>query len=659
SAMENNFSAAPGQKTPLTLQLTADADAPDNAIVVYTMTSAEGASATFTGNITLLPAVPVVSVVQPANGYVEVSVDRGELLSRQVTIVNKGLKDLKGVSIVPPTNVTWMSINLPASSDGTIPLPDLPVGGTNSFTVVFTPPSDVDLGFFQDKLTIQGTNAQSGFDVNLYARVTSSRAGSVQFYVDDILGLDVPNATIRLRNTDLQVELPPVKTDINGLVTVTNLQEGDWSWQVSAPGYSANVGVVSVVPDQTVQTHTRLNKSLVTVNFTVTPVPFSDKYEINIEQTFETHVPIPVLVMTPAYQAFQDVKPGFTATFIATAKNEGLVQMKDLSITGQQTGQATLTPLITYVPVLGPQQSIEIPFVVTYSGTNAPSQQGLGDAIAGCVGFGNVDTLAGFIEGMAAFAKAYAQCPKDATAITLATSVAVTMQILRDAEEAAENLLSPVKLLGCILGNLIGPINLGIGIQVGINTAPPQQSTTAFEPGTQGCFSGDTQVLLADGSLKPINQVRAGDVVKSGLSRHEMATVAEVYERNDNTCREIRFALPGQADPDFVQTTDEHLFWEDGKGWLAAAELKIGDWLLNSSGQRVRVISNKRLPGSHKVYTLKLLGDTAFYANGLLVHDLCGAWMTGSVTRVQPARFQPDNNSETRGQEARATISTR
>jgi hypothetical protein len=65
------------------------------------------------------------------------------------------------------------------------------------------------------------------------------------------------------------------------------------------------------------------------------------------------------------------------------------------------------------------------------------------------------------------------------------------------------------------------------------------------------------------------------------------------------------------------------------------------------------------LPGSHKVYTLKLLGDTAFYANGLLVHDLCGASVTGNGARVPSARFQPDNNSETRGQEARATISTR
>ncbi len=462
--------------------------------------------------------------------------------------------------------------------------------------------------------------------MNLYALVTSSQQGAIQFYVDDILGLDVPNATVRLRNTALQVELPPVTTDINGLVTVTNLQEGDWSWQVGASGYSANIGVTTVSADQTVQTHTRLNKSLVTVTFTVTPVPFSDKYDITIEQTFETHVPIPVLVLTPAYQAFTDVQPGFQATFIATAKNEGLVQMTDLTITGQQTGSATLTPLITYVPVLGAQQSIDIPFTATYSGTNAPGQQGLGDAIAGCVGFGNVGAIADFIAGMAAFAQAYAQCPKDAALIALATALPVTMQILRDAASAAENLLAPVKLLGCILGNLIGPIGLP-GIGIGIATAQPQSSSVEqFVPDKAGCFTAETHVLLADETVKTISQIKPGDLVKSGVSRREIATVVEVYQRTDNTCRDVRFALPAQPELSTVRTTDEHLFWVDGQGWVAAAELKVGDWLMNEAGQRVQIVSNERVPGGHKVYTLKLKGDTAFYANGILVHDLCGAW---------------------------------
>ena len=153
------------------------------------------------------------------------------------------------------------------------------------------------------------------------------------------------------------------------------------------------------------------------------------------------------------------------------------------------------------------------------------------------------------------------------TSITIAATVAVTYQILMDAESAAENLLSPVKLLGCILGNLIGPIGLP-GIPVAIGTAAPAQTSVAqFSPIAAGCFAGDTRVLLADGSFETIDQIKPGDLVKSGVNRREIATVAGVYERADNTCREVRFALPGQAEPDAVRTTDEHLFWVDGKVW--------------------------------------------------------------------------------------------
>src|SRR6185503_9931908 len=108
------------------------------------------------------------------------------------------------------------------NADGSIPMPDLKVGQSNTFTVVFAPPTNTVLGFHQDKILVRGTNSFSTFDVNLFARVTSDQFGAVQFYVDNILGDDVPNATVRLRNTTLQIELPPAQTDINGLVTITN-----------------------------------------------------------------------------------------------------------------------------------------------------------------------------------------------------------------------------------------------------------------------------------------------------------------------------------------------------------------------------------------------------------------------------------------------------
>ncbi|MGZ8901289.1 MAG: polymorphic toxin-type HINT domain-containing protein, partial [Limisphaerales bacterium] len=580
--------------------------------------------AKFTANITLLPAVPVITVTSPEVGYVDVSVDRGELVSRSITIVNSGLKDLQGVTLTPPTNQTWMVLNLGANTNGTISLPDLMVGGSNTFTVVFAPPADTALGFHQDKIVIRGTNTTATFDVNLYARVTSDQFGAVQFHVDNILGSDVPNATVRLRNTALQVELPSVQTDINGLVTVTNLQEGDWSWQVNAPGHSANVGVIQVIASQTVQVATRLNKSVVTINFSVVPVPFTDRYEIKLEQTFETHVPMPVLVMSPAFMQFDNVKPGFEASYIVTAKNEGLIQMENLTIKGSQSAGATFTPLITYAPVLLPQQTIEIPFHVTYLGTGGQTQQSnpLSDCLPNPLGF--MDDIGPFTEGLAALANAEGRCIRDNTLLMCAGAVAMGMRIFGDltgvlssvAEQAAS-------YIGCVLGSLLSNFG-GIGGGSGPAAATTQQAVQNFQRGGPVCFAADTRVLMADGTSMTIDQIKVGDLVRTGKESENVAHVAEVFELTSSAVRDIEFTWPGGARSDLLRATDEHMFWVDGKGWVEAHALRVGDWLLDDQGRPVQITQTQRYKGALQVYTFRLREDAAFYANGVLVHDMCG-----------------------------------
>jgi large repetitive protein len=632
---DTNFSVAAGQRQSVNLQLAAVDDAPNNAIAVFTFTSSEGASAEFTANVSLLPAVPIISVISPEVGYVDVSVDRGNLLSRSVTIANRGLKDLLGVTLARPTNETWMALNLPVSADGSISLPDLKVGQSNTFTVVFAPSTNTALGFHQDKIVVRGTNSTATFDVNLYARVTSDQFGAVQVYVDNILGADVPNATVRLRNTTLQVELPPAYTDINGLVTITNLQEGDWSWQVNAPGHSANVGVIQVVPSQTVQVATRLNKSVVTINFSVVPVPFTDRYEIKLEQTFETHVPVPVLVMTPAYMQFDNVKPGFEASYIVTVKNEGLIQMENLTIKGSQSASATFTPLITYVPILLPQQTVEIPMHVTYSSTQAQSQQSnpLSDCLPNPLGF--LDDIGPFTEGLAALANAEGRCVKDNTLLMCAGAVAMGMKIFGDVTSVLSSVAEQAaSYIGCVIGSLLS--NFGSGIGGGGGGGGEQQSVQNFAQGGSICFSAETRVMLADGRLKMISEIKTGDFVKTGPDRSNVAHVAEVFALTSDRVRDLHFTWPGTGRSDSVRTTDEHLFWVDGKGWVEAQSLHVGDWLLDDTARSVQVTESRRYEGTLPVYTFRLREDPSFYANGILVHDMCGFVRPDAIASGEP-----------------------
>ena len=627
------------QSQTINLELVATIDAPGTVQAQFTFTSAEGASCSFIGSVNLFPAVPSLSVVKPSVGYLEASLNRGSQLSSQITFANQGLNSLQGVTLVPPTNVSWMSVNLPVSADGRIHLPDLAMGQSNTFSVVFNPPTNTPIAFYQDAIVIQGTNLASPFSVNVYALVTSSLSGNVQFEVDDILGDLLTSAGVRLHNNVLQSDAGPFYTDTNGLVTITNLEEGVWNWQVTAPGCTASSGTITIIPDQTVAQHVRLNRTLVTVNFTVVPVPFTDQYTIQVNQTYETFVPLPVMVLTPSYQEFHNVTPGFTATFTVATKNQGLVQMTDLNIAGAQNNSSIVTPLISYLPVLLPMQSVDIPFTVTFSGTNGPVRQDGGGG-GGCsapdssIGENFASDLSDAFRGMGV-------CPQDATAVQVNAAVNTA---LWESGSGTDGGLSAgeVAYVQCVIASQTGGgggASFGGGDNGDGGDGGPDQGEEPWigwpaSGAGDGCFAPDTKVLMADGTSKPISAIQPKDLVRSGERADAISVVKGIYSLDSATVHELHLAGPGNRALTNLIATEEHLVWVDGKGWTAVGNLKAGDWLFNSKGDRARVTANRSISGKMRVYTLKLAGDIAFYAGDVLVHDLCGPAPSFAMVRT-------------------------
>ncbi|MCK5803490.1 MAG: hypothetical protein KAI66_11685, partial [Lentisphaeria bacterium] len=193
SLWDAGLEVPPKGKVRVPLRLHADIDAPDNAVVELRFASAsKGAADTFRGSMTLLEAVPVVDVVEPSVGYVDVTVNRGQVVTRTVTVANRGVRDLKGVVMTLPATLDWITPMLQPEADGLIHLPDLAVGASNTFDVVFMPPEGIAMDRFSDVLQISGTNHPAKFDVPFYATVSSADKGDVQFYVQDNMSLPVP-----------------------------------------------------------------------------------------------------------------------------------------------------------------------------------------------------------------------------------------------------------------------------------------------------------------------------------------------------------------------------------------------------------------------------------------------------------------------------------
>jgi hypothetical protein len=351
------------------LRLQAALDAPDDAQFEFTFTSAEGASTKLAGTVSFRPALAVLSTVSPTTGYAEAGVGKGQVKSVEVTVQNRGLRPLTGVSLVPPASVPWMQVQAGPAPDqnGNIPLPDIPIGGSRSFTVIFAPPAATTVGFYSDFLLIKGTNAVGDYRLNLFATVTSQEKGAVRFTVSNTFSNPVPNTSIWMRNSVLGTEIGPVLTDANGEVLVSGLMDGDWQWKTSAPGHGATQGVVTIVPDQTVGVETELQISMVTVKFSVVPVPFTDYYEIKIEQTFQTRTPIPNLIMTPPHQSLQ-VEAGWSGTLLYTLRNEGLRSLFDVNVSGANLPTMRATPLVSFIPELRAQESIQVPVFFEYFG---------------------------------------------------------------------------------------------------------------------------------------------------------------------------------------------------------------------------------------------------------------------------------------------------
>ena len=140
-------------------------------------------------------------------------------------------------------------------------------------------------------------------------------------------------------------------------------------------------------------------------------------------------------------------------------------------------------------------------------------------------------------------------------------------------------------------------------------------------------FTSDTPVLLADGTRKPIKDVRIGDEV--------LATDPETGETGP---RPVTALIKGTGDKQLVDitldtgashsltATDGHPFWVPALNrWVEADELTAGQWLRTSSGTWVQITAVTHRTTSTTVYNLTVADFHTYYvlagATPVLVHN--------------------------------------
>ncbi|HET9381680.1 MAG TPA: polymorphic toxin-type HINT domain-containing protein, partial [Streptomyces sp.] len=146
-------------------------------------------------------------------------------------------------------------------------------------------------------------------------------------------------------------------------------------------------------------------------------------------------------------------------------------------------------------------------------------------------------------------------------------------------------------------------------------------------------FVPGTRVLMADGTTKPIEDVKNGDKVlatdpETGETSVETVT-AEIVGEGIKHLVKVTVAADGGKKTAEVTATEGHPFWVPELGdWIDAKALRTGEWLRTSAGTYVQVTAVERWTNQHaRVHNLTVSDLHTYYvvagAAPVLVHN-CG-----------------------------------
>ena len=146
------------------------------------------------------------------------------------------------------------------------------------------------------------------------------------------------------------------------------------------------------------------------------------------------------------------------------------------------------------------------------------------------------------------------------------------------------------------------------------------------------CFAGETKILMADNTLKNIELIQEGDMIKSYDFKNEKlinSKVTKLISVTHSSLQKLKI-----ADNEIITTAD-HPFWIDKNVWAAIdaskankyyfqkaeiESLKIGDKIfIPEKNVFSKIIDIENINVKQNTYTIELAESDNFIANGMLV----------------------------------------
>ncbi len=131
------------------------------------------------------------------------------------------------------------------------------------------------------------------------------------------------------------------------------------------------------------------------------------------------------------------------------------------------------------------------------------------------------------------------------------------------------------------------------------------------------CFAAGTLVLTKDGP-KPIETIEPGEFVYAASDRDptgpvELKPVVEVYHNQPARLLNLHFG------EDIIRSTFNHPFWVEGRGWIAAEKIQVGDCCRSREGKLVPLTDRFDNGEVEPVYNLHVAECRTYFV--ALVHS--------------------------------------
>ncbi len=156
-----------------------------------------------------------------------------------------------------------------------------------------------------------------------------------------------------------------------------------------------------------------------------------------------------------------------------------------------------------------------------------------------------------------------------------------------------------------------------------------------------GCFTGETQILLADGTTKKMEEIAVGDQIATLAAPDENILVT------DRVVGKVKHLVGGYLlINNQLEVTPIHRILINGQ-WLTAGEAKVGDQLMNTDGQPVTIYSIEKIYQPTIVYNLTTENTHTFIADGFYVHNAKGDSRESFEDTALFLAWQTDKNGQT------------